>query len=295
MKQILLLFLLLLNTTFFAQKKYEYFGALKLNGSNESVITYRLVFSEKNGILSGYSISDIGGENETKNVVEGNFNSKTNTLIFNENDILYTKSKTSYTINDFCFVNFSGKIKTLEKTLKIDGNFRGLYKNKKKCIDGTIMLVGSIKLYKSLNKINDKIQKSKKVEAAIKQKVNPIAMLDSMKINKLIKNQNLNIFVKSDSVVIEIWDAEVEDGDKIDLYQNDKLILKNFEILNKKKILTINLENGQNTFRIQALNEGEKGRNTATIQIIDNKEIFDLTTSLKKDENASITMIRKTN
>ena len=219
MKQIFLIILFLFSNIFYSQTKYEYFGALKLNGSNETVITYRLVFSEKNGAIVGYSISDLGGENETKNSVTGTFNNKTKFLVFNESDILYTKSKSNYTVNDFCFVNYSGKIKTLDKTIKIDGDFKGLYKNKKKCIDGTILLVGATKLYKSLGKLNNKIQKSKKVDAVTKEKVNPVAMLDSMKVNKLIRNQNVNIFVKSETVTLDIWDAEVEDGDIINLYQ----------------------------------------------------------------------------
>jgi hypothetical protein len=110
-----------------------------------------------------------------------------------------------------------------------------------------------------------------------------------------VKNQNLNVFVKSEKVTLEIWDAEVEDGDRINLYQNDKQILNSYEILNKKKKIIVNLEDGQNAFRIEAVNEGYKGFNTATIQIIDNERIFDLKTNLKKDEKASITLIHNKN
>ena len=38
------------------------------------------------------------------------------------------------------------------------------------------------------------------------------------------------------SLELEIWDAKQEDGDIINLYNNDKLILSNFEIVNKKKM-----------------------------------------------------------
>ena len=33
----------------FSQEKFEYFGALKLNGNDKTVITYRLIFYENNG------------------------------------------------------------------------------------------------------------------------------------------------------------------------------------------------------------------------------------------------------
>jgi hypothetical protein len=292
MKQLFLTLLLLLFTlNNFCQTRYEYLGALKLNGSDKTTITYRLVFDVSNNLMSGYSVTDLGGENETKNSISGTYDNKTKVLEFKEDDILYTKS--NFSEKSFCFVNYSGKIKLVGNNTKLEGDFKGLYKNNKKCIDGTILLIGSDKIYKLFNKINTKIQKSKKVDEAIKKKLNPINILDSLKVNNLVNNQNLNVFIKSEKVVLEIWDAEIEDGDKINLFQNDKQILNNYEILNAKKKIAVNLENGQNTFRIEAINEGNRGFNTATIQIIDNQRTFDLKTNLKKDQKASITLIKK--
>jgi hypothetical protein len=294
MKQIFaLLLLLFFALNIFSQTRQEYFGALKLNGNDKTTITYRLVFNVDNDLLSGYSVTDLGGENETKNSISGTYNKTTKTLEFKENDILYTKS--NFSEKSFCFINYSGKIKLVDNNTKLEGFFKGLYKNNKKCIDGTILLIGSDKIYKLFNKINNKIQKSNKVDEVIKKKVNPVNILDSLKVNNLVKNQNLNVFVKSEKVTLEIWDAEVEDGDRINLYQNDKQILNSYEILNKKKKIVVNLEDGQNAFRIEAVNEGYKGFNTATIQIIDNERIFDLKTNLKKDEKASITLIHNKN
>jgi hypothetical protein len=141
----------------YSQEKFEYFGAVKLNGSDKTIISYRLVFTENNGILKGYSVTDLGGDNETKNIVSGSYNRKTKEISFKEETILYTKSK--YSQDMFCFVNFAGKVKLVETNTKLEGNFKGLYRNKKKCIDGTITLIGSNKLYKTLTKLNNKIQK----------------------------------------------------------------------------------------------------------------------------------------
>jgi hypothetical protein len=272
----------------YSQDKYEYFGALKLNGKDDAIITYRLLFTENNGIIKGYSVTDLGGENETKNTIIGTYNRKTREITFKEDGVLYTKS--AYSQNDFCFVNFSGKVKLVESNMKLEGAFKGLFKDKKPCIDGTVTLIGSQKIYKLLNKINTKIQKSKKVDDAVKKKVNPIAMLDSLKVNNLLKGQNLNVFTKYDKMVLEIWDSQEEDGDIIKLYNNDKLILNNYTILNKKKEILVNLDSGKNVFTIEAIDEGGAKPNTATIRITDADRTFELMSNLKKGEKASITI-----
>jgi hypothetical protein len=54
------------------------------------LLHYIFNFSDFNGVLKGYSITDMGGDNETKNVIKGNYNKKTKAFSFYEDDILYT-------------------------------------------------------------------------------------------------------------------------------------------------------------------------------------------------------------
>lgn len=288
MQKKLLFFIFFLSFFGFSQESYEYLGAIKLNGNDKTMISYRLVFTENNGVIKGYSVTDMAGDNETKNIIAGTYNRKTKELTFREETILYTKS--TFSQDMFCFVNFSGKIKLVESNTKLEGDFKGLYKNSKKCIDGTLTLIGSNKLYKVLNKINSKIQKSNKVDEVVKKKSNPIAILDSLKINNLVRGQNLHVFTKYNSMTLEVWDSKDEDGDIINLYNNDKLILDKYKILNKKKKININLENGQNVFTIEAVDEGEMKPNTAMFEIIDQDRTFELMSNLKKGEKASITI-----
>ncbi len=287
-----LVFFLLSYVTSFAQGNYEFFGAIKLNGNDKTLITYRIVFEEKNGKITGYSITDLDGSHETKNTIEGTYDKKQKILTFQEKDILYTKSK--FAQSSFCFVNFTGKVKLVDNNSKIDGNFKGLYKNKTKCIDGVVSLVGSSKIYNLASKVNKKIQKSNKIDDQIKIKSNPLAILDSLKINKLSKDQNLNVFWESKRIKIEIFDAGKEDGDIINVYHNGKLILENYKVKNEKKIISIPLDLSiENEFKIFAINEGSILPNTAKIILIDEKRTFELLTSFKKNESASITLIKK--
>ena len=143
-----------------------------------------------------------------------------------------------------------------------------------------------------LNKLNKKIQRSGKVDEETKRKVNPVAILDSLKVNNLIKNQNLNVFVDSDKVLLEIWDAGKEDGDKISLRQNGEFILRDYQVTNKKRIVTIDMSK-TTTFQITALNEGTVAPNTAMIRLVDKDRTVELMSNLKQNESASITLIKR--
>lgn len=291
MKIKIAIFFIMFSITSYSQTKYEFFGALKLNGDDKTLITYRLVFTDVKGKVSGYSITDIGGEHETKNTIVGQYNSKTKEFSFNEDQITYTKS--TFQRNSFCYVHYKGKLKLVEGVNKIEGDFNGLYKNGKKCINGTIVLINSEKVTQTAQKYNKKIQKSKKVDTNTKEKVNLVQMLDSMKVNNISKDQNLNVFVSSNKIQIEIWDAKTEDGDRINLYKNNTAILSDFEVKNKKKVIEITIDNETEVIKLEATSEGDRKPNTAMVRIIDGDQNIDFTTNLKKWENASIILNRK--
>ena len=283
-------FFLFFNLTVLSQNSYEYFGVLKLNGNSKTVITYRLIFKEFNNQISGYSITDLGGNHETKNIISGNYDKKSRILNFKETDILYTKS--TFDENAFCFVNFSNKIELSSLQNKLEGNFEGLYKNKKKCINGTLSLVGSEKINKLINKLNNKIQKSKKLDVKSKDKFNTVKMLDSLKMNNLTANQNLNIFWESNDINLEVWDNGKIDDDKINIYVNNKLLLSNYSVVSNKKLITVKIIE-KNVIKIEAINEGSISPNTARILLSDNNRTFELTSNLKKLETSSITFLKK--
>jgi hypothetical protein len=156
-------------------------------------------------------------------------------------------------------------------------------------------LIGSAKLYKFFNKINNKLQKTNRVDEATKKKVNPLRVMDSLKVNNLIKDQNLTVFTKFNTMELILWDSEVEDGDIINVYNNDVLVLKEYHLVNKKKKIIVNIEKGKNVFKIEAVSEGDLKPNTTTIQLLDSDRTFDLVSSLKKAENASITIMKQEN
>ena len=83
---VFILTLLLFSEVIYAQNEQEYLGIIKLNDS--SFISYRLNLLENNNLISGYSITDIGGDHETKSNITGEFNDETNILSFKEVGII---------------------------------------------------------------------------------------------------------------------------------------------------------------------------------------------------------------
>ena len=286
-----LLFIFFSFYTLSAQSKYEYFGALKLNGDAKTVISYRVVFTENKGKITGYSVTNLGGAHETKNTIIGTYNAKSKSFTFKETDILYTKSTLGP--EAFCFVNFTGNVNLQQTGSKIDGDFKGLFNNKTKCIDGTISLANLTKIKTTMAKMDKKVNKSKRIDAETKAKYNAVSIMDSLTINRLSKNQNLNMFVSSDVIDIEIWDNGMEDGDKISLFHNNVKILDEYTVSKKVKRISVKLQPKANVFRIEALNEGQREFNTSSILLVDKVNPVDLVTTLRKGETASITIIKK--
>ena len=86
---------------------YEFLGVLMLNKTQ--LYSYKLEFNIDKDSIRGYSYTDIEGDNETKSYVFGTFDENTNELVFEEKDVLYTKS--DVLTDEFCFIKSRGKLK----------------------------------------------------------------------------------------------------------------------------------------------------------------------------------------
>ena len=271
-------------------QELEFYGAVKLEGLDEKAISYKLVLIREKDKVSGYSITDITGDHETKSKITGTYDEKTKMLKFRETGIIYTKSPISR--ESFCFIHYQGKIKLTAKTSKISGAFKGRFKDNTTCIDGTLELIGSEKVTTILNKVNTKIQKSRELDDESKQKYNPVKIFDSLQVHQIKSNENLSIFNSTADITFDIWDHGNEDGDIINFYYNDEIILKNFVVLNQKKQFSVSLKHRENHFRIEAVNQGSQGLNTAMVTVTgDNKVKF--LSNLQQGETSQITIIRE--
>lgn len=265
-----------------AQSDYQFMGVLRLD--QDAFISYRIEFSEDNGLIQGYSLTDVGGEHETKSFLSGYFNDDENTLEFYESGILYTKSFVNK--NDFCFVHFSGDLKKLNERQNIEGLFKGLYSDGKECISGELKLVNMGKILKRAKKIDRKIDKNILIGKEEKEKVNLVKEIDSLQTNRLNKNETLSVFANGSSIKLTLYDAGQEDGDQVSLTLNGELIHDKIEARTSKRIIEIALKTEKTTLEIKALNNGSIGGNTVKLEIGDQDNTLETVTNLKEGESA---------
>lgn len=273
----------------FSQQNSDFMGVIKLNDT--SFISYKIAFEIENDSISGYSITDLGGDHETKSNVIGSYNEESGEFIFQESDIIYTKSPIIE--NDFCFVHFKGRVKDIYDVEEIEGNFTGLYSDGKSCLDGAIKMVSIEKIKKKAEKVDRKIQKVKRLDDEIKKQVSVAKTIDTLSMNIIASNENLSILTSDQQVELTIYDAGKEDDDRIDLFINGERVLENFKVTREKKIIPIKLLKDQTKIEILALNEGTSPPNTVKIHFKDSRNYVTTLTNLKLGEKAGISLVKR--
>ncbi|WGK66116.1 hypothetical protein [Croceiramulus getboli] len=280
---------LALSPTFLAQT-HDFTGVIKLNDS--AFIPYKLVFDiNDEGQISGFSLTDFAGKHETKSNLRGAYNAEENMLRFQEYDIVYTKSPVVET--DFCFVQFEGLVKNLERAKAMSGLFNGYYANDQPCLDGEVTMTKTSVIQDRVRRMDKRIQRSNKFSAAVKRKVSAKRILDTLTRNTIEANETLNVFTADEAVDLIVYDAGKIDQDRITITVNGEALLTDFETTAEQKVMRIPLEKEQTIIQILALNEGSSPPNTAKIEVRDSQNYVQTITNLKKGESATLTVIRK--
>lgn len=273
----------------FAQASNEYIGAIKLNDT--SVITYRIKFKAHRGIIDGFSITDFGGEHETKSIIKGTYDANKKVIAFNETQIVYTKSPVSQ--NDFCNVYFMPTAFKLGKTKYFTGKFKGKFSDGTECINGEIFLNSVENVNKRIAKVSKKVKKSKKINDTIKDKLNTLKILDKVNLNVLKKNQVTSVFTNSEKVTLYIYDGGKLDGDSITIKNGNNVILSKYKITQHKKSIVLSLTSKKTTLTILSESIGTIGSNTAVIEYVDNAQTIKTLTNLQKGETTQIDILRR--
>ncbi len=270
-------------------QNFEFLGVIKLNDS--SFISYKLVFDRVNDSISGYSLTDFAGKHETKSNIKGFYDEDDNILTFNEYDIVYTKSPVGE--NDFCFVNFSGKLRNLDRAKAFSGEFKGLYGDGQKCLDGMIIVNDAGRIAKRVEKIDRKIQRSRRFSDSIKENISARKILDTLNRNIIAKGENLNIFSRDQDVKLKLYDAGKEDGDRINLFIDGEEVLADYTVTKEIKEIQVPLKNKSVTMRIEAINVGTSAPNTVRLEIEDSQNFIRTLTNLEAGEKAEVTILKK--
>ena len=279
MKNLFLLIFIVLSTLLFSQKTEEYSGIITLE--NGSALIFEMEFIQDKGIVNGFSITGKGTPEETKSDISGIFNRNTKTYKLKETQVLSTNSEAD--LNTFCYISM--EITELGKLYlkRYEGNFTGHFTNGDTCARGKIVMMEKEKLEKKVEKVKKKIEK--KIEKQKKEEINVLS-------TKTLKDGNeMIIKCYSDKIIIYIWDANQEDGDRISLKVNGKYLLENYTTTRKRKKIKYKIQEGENIIEITATNLGSSPPNTSRIEIVDSKTKYPIITQLELNKIAIIKIV----
>lgn len=284
---ITLIFLITLNHTQ-AQNDNKFMGFVKIQDT--LLIPYKLEFAENNGVISGFSLTDYGGEHETKSKIIGNYNAEDKTLQFKEVQLIYTKSPMDeYT---FCNVHFEPSSFKLGSN-KLSGFFKGRFNDGIECVNGEIAMSSIEKIAKRVDKFSKKVKNSKRIADSLKEKVNKIKLVDTLNLNVLKKDEVTSILSSSKSIKLSIYDGGQVDGDVISVKQNGKIILSKFKISEKRKVIEIPLLTQKIELEFISNSVGSIGSNTTIIEVVDGNSTIKAMTNIDKDEITKIDIIKR--
>lgn len=269
------------------KKTYDFFGGK--SAINDSIVFYRLLFQIDNGVISGYAFTDEQGTQETKSIINGTFNTKTNTIVFFETKKLFTKSRTTY--NNMCFLNGIVSLDLNPKISKIKGTYIENTSDGKKCNQGKIEIISMHSYQNLINEIK-KETKLKKETKPTKVITNTPTFQSDEKIT-IKDDEEITIFWNSDRFVLDIWDDAKEDEDQITVEFNEDVILKEHILLNKKETLEFELKKGENKLIFTANNTGFIANNTARVDLFDDEIKHQIVTKLKLNKSVTVYLVRK--
>lgn len=268
-----------------AQENHNFIGTIQL--SDKSLISYKLEFLiNQDNNIQGKSITDFSGKHRTESEIEGKISNDGKTVSFKEIKNISTKS--NYAAEDFCYVHLkNAKIRLRNNKSILQGHFHGRFQNNEICAEGDIYLVSEEFMFKKLNKIE------KHIPEKHKEKINVDRAKKSSKMTILREGEVMKILSSSNSVKLNIWDGEKNDGDLISVKVNGKYLLEKFEITNKVKSVIIPIDKISATIEIIAENEGSLPPNSARFSVTDYHQNTELETQLEKGKKATIKISKK--
>ena len=285
----LVLLLLLVPLVSFGQFDNSSFSGL-IKTSDSVVFPYEINITRIGNSISGFSISDKGGASETKTSFEISRINKE--LLFKEKHVIYTKANYN-SFDDFCLVTFKINEKKFFKSNKIKIEFKGVFSDESRCIDGSLNLISKSFINNKFSKANKKIERNKVLGKKFGDSIKIIKEKLNLVREQLFKSEEV-IFKKNNKLMLNInepykiliKDYSVQDGDEINMKINDNEVKKIY-ISEKPFYFNINNNTKKNKLLITGTSEGKYPPITASIIIQDllGKTIQKIKLELKEEES----------
>ena len=275
-KSIFIIFSLFIGFANGQESQYNYLGTLLF--PNNTPISFSIHFNEENGVINGYSLTNIGNPDETKSDISGMYFKKEKSFQLQETQILSTSSEAD--LSTFCFIHANLSFKGRFAKKRLEGEFVGLFANNDTCASGKIPLMEKEKLEKKIKKVKKRIEKLEEKRPAVLQT------------KQLKDGDDFVLNWESDKLTLYLWDANEEDGDKIRLIINGQIILYEYETKRKRKKIKYTLKEGENIIEIKAISLGTSPPNTSRIELVDSKTKYPVVMQLSLDKSVIITIIK---
>lgn len=271
------------------QQKVVLHGTISM-ATGES-FPYRIEVTENNGTITGFAYT-YDERDEAKAIIKGKIDRQNRKLTFRETEIV--TSSLVVTKAYMCMVQA-----TLERR---SGKLSGPAVNKQAdntvCTDGTIT-------FSNNNEIEDLFATHDKFDVAVEmgsKKAAPapqpapapvIAGDDPVSTDKITAGVEKSFTWLTDSVVMEVWDGGMFDGDMVTILFDDKPVVNHYVIQKQKKRVVVRLPAmGSHTVAIVADGEGSDPPNTATFMLYDGATKYNVIAYNKKGERSLIRIQR---
>ncbi len=265
------LFLSFITSVAFAQSK-----EIILNGvlavSTGEVFPYKLVLSESDGIVNGYSVT-FKEPDDTKTKISGTLDRHSKTLVFKETEIVYSHG--FQTRAYMCLVDASLQSSRSAGGLVLTGPMTSNQVDNTACTPGKIVFSNEAEINKlfSYGDRYDTVISMKKHPRIAEEPAKPAAPKTEelpQVTEKVTAGTDKSYDWYSDTVVVDAWDGGNTDGDRITILFNGKPYLSGYSLIKAKKQVRIPISGtGINTLAIVADNEGSDPPNTATLLLTD--------------------------
>jgi hypothetical protein len=289
-----------------AQKRqYSLKGFMGVQGGES--FTYKLELKDSTGnILSGYGYTFLNEKNDVKAYVVGILDRDGKTLAIREISILhnnYFASKATICLVE-AVLTFDNKEKVLAGPLitKTAGN--GADCSKGSISFSTVQELDN--LFVPAAALTETPVAAKAPVAGIHPKRAPKVVYDTLPKSKpvvvpavkqpdnITEGKDKTYSWHSDQILLEVWDGNNEDNDKITILFNGNEILQNYTLTKEKKKLSLPVGGNElNIITIIANNEGNDPPNTANILLTDNETRYDVVAHNNAGKQAIIKIRKK--
>jgi hypothetical protein len=276
-------------TCLYAQSIEEFSFLGVLTSAERQAISYKIDIKIEGSKVTGVSTMDLDGPNLTTAKLVGTYNYKTKILYFSETKVITSKAPID---GDFCYISARTKMSSTQSKAKLTGTFWGLVDEKDSCVKGDLQMVSTAYVSKKMATVEKIIKKSGQKDSAVLAKVNNEEFKKSLNSQRITAKEGISLRVEQPKILIGIWDDGLIDNDIISIKLNGKVVLYNYTLTKDPKLIGIELNQGNNSVEIIAVNIGATPPNTAYIMLQDGSTKTVLSSDLLKGESANITIVK---